>query len=143
MGAAMKTPMHLWMIGALSMLWGAFGTFDYLMRQTHNAAYLAQLSDAQKAYSATFPAWAAAGWAFGVWGCLDGSLLLLARSRNAVAAFGVSLAGVLVIIAYEYVVSPIPGELRLGTTIANVLLLGIAIVLFVYAHRMSAQRILR
>ena len=32
-------PRHLWIVGALALLWNSFGCFDYLMTQTANEAY--------------------------------------------------------------------------------------------------------
>ena len=91
-----RTPVHLWIVGALATIWNAFGGFDYLMTQTRNEQYLANFTDPQRVYFDSFPMWMEAAWAFGVWGGLLGSLLLLARSRFAVTAFGVSLAGLAV-----------------------------------------------
>ncbi len=89
-----KTPVHLWIVGGLSLLWNCFGGYDYVMTQTSNAAYLAKCSTPeQRAFFDSFPLWMEATWALGVWGALAGSVLLLLRSRHAVTAFAVSLAG--------------------------------------------------
>ena len=44
-------------------------------------------------YIADMPMWAHIGWSLGVWGSLLGSVLLLLRSRHALAGFVVSLLG--------------------------------------------------
>jgi hypothetical protein len=82
-----------WIVSGLSLLWNAFGCFDYTMTQTRNAAYLANFPPDVLAFIDSLPAWVHGAWAIGVWGSLLGSILLLARSRWAVAAFGVSLLG--------------------------------------------------
>ena len=66
--APRHTPAHLWIVGIVSLLWNAFGATDYTMTMSHNAAYLSAASAAQLAYVASFPAWAVALWALGVWG---------------------------------------------------------------------------
>src|SRR4051812_2966442 len=78
-----RTPVHLWTVAVLATIWNAFGCFDYLMTQTRNERYLAGFTDPQRVYFDSFPIWMESAWAFGVWGGLLGSLLLLARSRYA------------------------------------------------------------
>lgn len=139
-----KTPAHLWIIGVLSLLWNGFGAFDYVMTQTRNQAYLAQFTDAQRAYFESFPALAVAAWACGVWGALAGSLLLLARSRHAVTAFAVSLAGLAVSSIYQYGLSTPPADLVTGAMIGvNVVISIGATGLLVYAILMRRSGILR
>lgn len=91
----MKTPWHVWLIGALSLLWNAGGAFDYLMAHFAPDSYLAAATPEQRAYYEGFPVWATAFWALGVWGALAGSVLLLLRSRFAALSFGLSLIGLL------------------------------------------------
>lgn len=138
------TPKHLWAVGGLSALWNMIGAFDYTMTQTRNDGYLAQLTEGQRAYVESFPAWSEAAWAFGVWGALIGSLLLLARSRYAVLAFGLSLAGLLGTTLYQFVLSTPPEGMTGGAAIAlHLVIWAIAIALFVYARRMQAKGVLR
>lgn len=139
-----RTPLHLWIVAILATIWNGFGAFDYLMTQTRNADYLAHFTDPQRAYFESFPIWMEAAWAFGVWGGLAGSLLLLARSRYAVAAFAVSLAGLAVSTVYQYVLSTPPADMMTGAMIAmNVVIWAAAIGLLVYAIRMRAAGVLR
>src|SRR5262245_20347250 len=143
--ALAKAPVHLWIVGVVSLLWNAFGGYDYVMTQTDNEQYLSGmmgLSEADRAYFVSFPAWADAAWALGVWGAVLGSLLLLIRSRYAVWAFGVSLAGTVVSVLYQFALSPMPEDLR-GTWPLIVGVLIVAIALFVYAQRMQAKGVLR
>src|SRR6476646_8640666 len=75
------TPVHLWIVGILSLLWNAFGCFDYFMTETANQAYLAKMPADSLAYMNALPGWLTAFWAIGVWGGLAASVLLLMRSR--------------------------------------------------------------
>ena len=144
MEISVRTPVHLWIVGVLSALWNSFGVFDYVMTQTHNAAYFAQFTEAQLAYIEGFPTWSVAAWAFGVWGALAGSLLLLARSRHAVTAFALSLAGLAVSSVYQYGLLTPPAEFTTGVMIAlHVLIWIVAIALLAYALRMRRSGVLR
>jgi hypothetical protein len=37
---SMRTPVHLWIVGILSLLWNAMGCFDYVMTRMRNTDYL-------------------------------------------------------------------------------------------------------
>lgn len=135
-----RRPAHLWIVGALATIWNAFGCFDYLMTQTRNEAYLAHFTDPQRAYFESFPIWMEAVWAFGVWGGLAGALLLLARSRHAVTAFGVSLAGLAVSTVYQYVLTSPPADMMTGAMLGmNVAIWAAAIGLLLYARKMRQK----
>lgn len=139
-----RTPMHLWIVAVLATIWNAFGGFDYVMTQTRNEQYLAHFTDPQRAYFDSFPIWMEAAWACGVWGGLLGSLLLLARSRHAVAAFAVSLAGLAISTVYQYVLNSPPADMMTGAMIGmNIVIWAVAIGLLVYAMRMRKRGVLR
>jgi hypothetical protein len=144
MDGSAKTPVHLWIVAVLATVWNAFGAFDYLMTQTRNEAYLANFTDPQRIYFESFPVWMEAAWAFGVWGGFAGSLLLLLRSRYAVAAFAVSLAGLAISTLYQYVLTTPPADMMTGKMIGmNVGIWAIAIGLLLYAMRMRRNGLLR
>lgn len=149
MTEATKTPLHLWIVGGISTLWNAFGTTDYFMTRTRGAAWIDQMMpgvDSAKfmAYIDGFPLWASIGWALGVWLALAGSLLLLARSRHAVAAFAVSLAGAIVGIGYQ-LANPveIPEMAQGANGVMPYIIIAIAAVLLWYAQRQKAAGVLR
>lgn len=141
----MKAPIHLWIVGALSLLWHAGGAFDYVMVQLGNENYMNQLTDAQMAYLAGVPVWFEASWATGVWFSVIGSLLLLFRSRIAGTAFGISLAGLIVSSVYSFGIAEpstleTTGAFALWFTAAIVVVL---IALWVYARAMTRRGVLR
>ena len=141
--AASGRPWHLWLVGVLSALWNSVGAFDYTMTQTRNPAYLAQFTPEQLDYFASFPAWATGAWALGVWGAVAGSLLLLFRSRWAVQAFGIALAGLAGTTLFEVTANHPAG---LSTTSAWLFLASIwaiTALLLWYALRMRARAVLR
>ncbi len=140
-----KVPRHLWIVGGLSLLWNAFGGYDYVMTQSGNAEYLAMFSPEQKAFFASFPAWVEAFWAFGVWGSIAGSILLLMRSRHAVTAFIVSLAGLAVSSVWQFLLSgaDIGTVFGIGPMIMTAVIWAICIALLLYARRQVAAGVLR
>jgi hypothetical protein len=144
MAASAKAPVHLWTVGVLAALWNAMGATDYTMTQMRNAAWMAQMTPEQVAWIEQAPMITHASWALGVWGGLVGSLLLLARSRHAVTAFILSLAGLAVNTGYQ-MMTPMPsGHMDTASMIAlHAAIWAVAIGLLVYAIRMRARGVLR
>ena len=144
MAASARAPVHLWIVGVLAALWNAMGATDYTMTQTRNAAWMAQMTPEQIAWIEQAPMITHASWAFGVWGGLAGSLLLLARSRHAVTAFILSLAGLAVNTGYQ-MMAPMPsGHMDTAAMIVfHAAIWAVAIGLLVYAIRMRARGVLR
>jgi hypothetical protein len=141
LNAKPATPIHLWIVGVLSLLWNMFGCYDYLMSELSPTSYYASMgmSAESSAFMATLPAWLIAFWALGVWGSLVGSLLLLARSRRAVLAFALSLLGLAVSqLSQAFALQP-PEPAPVGLTLT----IWSALVFFlIYARSMAAKRVL-
>jgi uncharacterized membrane protein len=143
MTAVARAPWHIWAVGGISLLWNAMGGVDYTMSHMRNASYLAGMTPEQMAWFDGFPAWATSCWAFGVWGAIAGSLLLLARSRWAVAAFGVSLLGFVGSHIYQFT-SNAPASLNTGSGTAFAAVLGlVAVALLWYAWATRKQGVLK
>lgn len=137
-----KTPVHLWIIGVLTLLWNLMGAFDYLATQLELEFYMSQFTPEQLAYFYGFPAWAVSGWAFGVWGAVAGSLGLLLRKKWSVWAFAVSLAGMLVSSIYTLGLSDGAQMMGAGGVIFTVVIWAVAIFLLVYARAMANRGVL-
>ncbi|WP_338466728.1 hypothetical protein RXV95_14425 [Novosphingobium sp. ZN18A2] len=145
MNDAMKAraPWHLWAVGVAGLLWNSFGCYDYAMTNLRNPAYLAQLPPEMIAYLDALPAWLTGFWALGVWGSLAGSILLLARSRYAVAAFALSLLGLAITQGYQMTVA-MPGFARSDAMIAMQVVIAVVLVLQLwYAVRLRGAGVLR
>lgn len=140
-----KTPMHLWIVGVISLLWNSFGGYDYVMTQTENADYLAMFTPEQKAYFLSFPTWMEVFWALGVWGAVAGSVLLLMRSRHAVTALAVSLLGLAVSTFWQFFLSGVDTTALFGPVplVMNAVIWVICIALLLYARRQMANGVLR
>lgn len=139
MSERVPRPWHLWAVGVISLLWNAFGGYDYLMQNTRNADYIAQLPAEAVQHLDALPYWAIGFWTLGVWGAVLGSLLLLLRSRLAVWAFAGSLLGLAANTAYT-ATSELPSGEPIGLTIA---IWAVAIGLLIYAIRMRKAGVLR
>ena len=100
-----KTPVHLWIVGVVSLLWNCMGAFDYLATKLELESYMSQFSPEQLEYFYSFPSWMTAFWAFGVWGALAGSIGLLLRKKWAFYAFAVSVGGLFVTSIYNFVIT--------------------------------------
>lgn len=143
-GQSTARPWHLWVVGVLSLLWNCGGVIDYTMSKTRNADYLTSFSPEALAWFDGFPIWMNIAWALGVWGALAGSILLLLRSRWAVHAFAVSLAGLVVGTIYQFGVSDMPESLKTpGNWAFTAALWVVSILLLYYAARMRGRGELR
>lgn len=145
MNSETKTPISFWIISGLSLLWNAFGAFDYTMTQTKNAQYLAAFTPEQRAYFDSFPAWMDATWALGVWGALAGSVLLLLRNHHAVTAFGLSLVGLLVSSIWQFGVAEVKASeiMPPEAMYITIFIWVVAIALFFYARKKRSAGALR
>lgn len=95
MDGARSTPWWFWAVAAVSLLWNAYGGYDYTMSHLQGEAYYVKsgMTAAQIALMTAYPSWMHAVWAIGVWGSVAGSLLLLLRMRWALHAFLLSFLG--------------------------------------------------
>jgi len=137
-----RTPMHLWIVGILSLLWNAMGAFDYLASHLKLDFYMSQFTQAQLDYFYGFPAWATSGWALGVWGALLGSLGLLLRKAWSVWAFAVSLLGLAISSLYNLVLSDGMEIMGSGGAIFTAVIWIVAILLLVYSRRQIRSGVL-
>ena len=143
MNVSAKAPWHLWVVGIVSLLWNLFGAVDFTMTNTRNAAYLAQFPPEMMQIIDAFPIWAVIAWGCGVWGALIGSFALLLRSRGAVIAFAISLAGLAVSQYYQATVDmPASMETANMKAMTGAIWAG-AIFLLWYAWRQRKTGVLR
>jgi len=143
-GEGLRTPVHLWIIGILSLLWNLMGAFDYLATQLKLESYMANFNftPEQLEYFYNIPSWAVAGWAIAVWFALVGSIGLLMRKCWSVWVFGVSIAGMLVSTIHSYLLSNGLEMMGTGGLIFSVVIWAIAIGLFLYARAMCNKGVL-
>ena len=147
--ASARTPVHLWIVGILSLLWSCFGAYDYLMTRMRNVDYLANAMpgvdpNAVLAWIDGFPLWAQIGWGLGVWMGLLGSILLLLRSRWAVWSFLLSLIGAVLGLGYQMLMAaPMPGAGGMVAKMMPLVIIVIALALYLYARGLERKGVLR
>lgn len=141
--AARRAPVHLWIVGILSLLWNAMGAFDYLASQLEAEFYLSQFTPEQLEYFNAIPSWAVAAWALGVWGALAGSVGLLLRRAWAMWAFAVSILGLLFSSIYSFVLSKGVEVMGGGAMIFNGVIWAVAIFLLLYSRAQVKAGVLR
>jgi len=139
---ARRTPVHLWIVAVLAVLWSAMGAFDYLATQLQLGAYMGQFSEEQLAYFYGFPKWVVAAWAFGVWGGLAGSIGLLLRKKWAVWAYAISLAGMAISSIYTLFLTNGLEMMGEGSLFMTALIWVLAIFLLVYSIAMTKRGVL-
>lgn len=149
-GARPKTPWHLWVLGLVSLIWFAGGAYDYVMTKTVNMDYLGMAGrnvgvpvEVVLDYFGSYPLWANICWAFGVWGAVAGSILLLARSRFAVHALGNSVLGLLGSTIYAFI-SDLPPEFATTSQLVFTIAIWLSVfALALYANAMTNRGVLR
>lgn len=137
-----KTPIHLWIVGVVALLWNALGAFDYLATQIEWEPYMSQFTDEQLAYFYGFPSWAVACWAIAVWGGLLGAVGLLLRKRWAVWMFGASLIGMALSSLYNFALSNGAEFMGTGGVIFSVVIAVLAITLLLYSRWLARRGVL-
>ena len=140
-----STPTHLWVVGILSLLWNAYGAYDYTMSHIGGLEYFESMGlDAEAfAWFNALPTWSVAAWAVGVWGSVLGSILLLLRSRHAATAFLVSLVSAVLSFVYQYTLD-LPAAM--DTTMNRLMplvIVGAIVLQWWYARRQVASGVLR
>lgn len=142
-GSRRRTPVHLWIVGVLALLWNSMGAFDYLATQLRLDFYMSQFTQEQLDYFYGFPAWAVAAWAFGVWGAFAGSIGLLLRKAWSRWAFAISLAGMVVSSIYTLGMSNGAEIMGGGAMIFSLVIWAVGIFLVMYSFRLTKSGVLR
>lgn len=135
-----RAPAHLWIVGAVTLLFNAMGIVSYLTTKFGMLAEMGLTPD-QIAFMESYPAWISAFWALGVWGAFGGSVLLLARSRWAVPAMVVALIGLVGTTLGNYGVLDVPPGMQAPAL--DVAIWAVTLFLLVYARRMAKAGVLR
>ena len=139
---AVKTPIHLWIVGVLALLWNATGALDYVMTETKNEAYMAQFTPQQLEFFYGFPAWLVAFWAIAVWGGVLGAILLLLRKKLAVPVLAVSFVSMVVTAIHNYGFSGAADIVGTMGAVFTVIIFVIALALVMYAGSMAKRGVL-
>ncbi len=141
----MKTPIHLWIIGILALIWNMGGAYNYVAVKFRIDSLMSQMPQKMLDFFASVPPWYSAAWAIGVWFSLAGSLLLLLRSRIAGSAFAMGFLGLVIASIYTFALSPI--NMLEGASVREIIftvaIYIVLIILFIYARAMTRRGVLR
>ena len=139
-----RAPWHLWVVGALALLWNGFGVYDFIMSMTQGEPYLRSMgmTEAQIAYFNAMPSWTWVAWIVGVGGGFAGAILLLLRRRWALHAFVLSLLGLLASWVYTFALSN--GAEVMGAQLPmQFVIMGVCLALAAYAWWVTRRGLLR
>lgn len=139
------TPWHLWLVGALALLWNGFGAFDFTATLTKGEDHLRAMGMAGQMveYFNSLPGWTYVPWGIGVWGGVLGAIFLLMRKRLAEPAFVLSMIGAVASQLVGLFIYP-PPVVEGGAT-SHVLMyaiIAIAVLLWLYAFWMKRRTVL-
>jgi len=137
-----RPPRHLWVVGAVGLLWNLVGAYDYLMTETHNASYMGKFTPEQLVYFYGFPTWVVAAWAIAVWGGVLGTLLLLLRKRLAAPVLLVSFLAMIATSIHNFLLSDGVAVMGGGAVAFSGLIFAIALGLWLYARSMTQRGVL-
>ncbi len=136
------TPLHLWIVGIVSLLWNLVGAFDYLMTQFRVESYLAKFTPEQLDYYLNFPAWIEFFWALAIWSSVVASILLLLRIRWAGLAFMISLVSMVVTAVHNWGFTNAMEISGTGGLIFTIIIFIIAVLLVVYTRWMCKRDVI-
>ena len=142
MSQTVKTPVHLWIVSILAILWNAVGAYDYIATQYRIESYMSKFTPEQLEYFYAFPAWMDAAWAVGIWGAFLGAIALLLRKAWAVLLFGASILGLAVSTVYNFVLSDGAAAMGEGAAMFTGIIWIIALFLYFYAQAMTKRKVL-
>lgn len=138
-----RRPWHLWLVGIIGGLWSLMGVISFMLTQMHVDAVMSRYPPQQREYFESFPLWAVAFWAIGVFSGGIGCLLLLLKNR---VAFQVLLASAIAAIVFNLGGLFLLGGMAvmratggLGFTAVPII---VAAVLAYYARAMSTKGVL-
>lgn len=137
-----RTPIHLWIVGVLGLLWNGMAVFDFVATQIQLEPYMGQFGDEQLAYFYGFPSWVVAAWGIAVFGGFLGALALLLRKRWAILLFGLSLVGLTLSTIYNFGMTDGAAIMGSGAAMFTVVIWLVAILLFAYARAMAKKGVL-
>ena len=100
-----KPATWFWVVSGIALAWNLMGVMAYLGQVMMTPEALQALSEQQRAYYETVPAWATGAFAFAVWGGTLGSIFLLLRMKLATLVLIISFAGILVQMYHSFFIA--------------------------------------
>ncbi len=134
-----------WIVGGAALIWNLFGVMMYVMTVTATPeTYAAQgYNQEQIDFVMSTPAWVTSAFAIAVNAGSLAALFLLLRKSWAVPIFVLSLAAIVVLDVYNFVVRDTLDMLGMKAVYLQATILIVAILLVVYARYARGKRWLR
>ena len=134
-----KPTTAFWVIAVVALIWNLMGVMAYLGQAYMTDEALAALPEAERVFQENYPAWATAAFAIAVFGGAIGCILLLLRKKMATTLFIVSLIGVLVQMAYNFMMSKAAEVYGPGGMIMPVMVILIGFFLVWYSKQSTTK----
>ncbi len=128
-----KPPLWFWIVSVALFAWNLLGVLAYVQEATMAAEALQAMPAAERALLQSRPAWATAAFAFAVFGGASGCVLLLLRTRIAIAVLALSLLGVMVQMTHAFAIADSIAVYGPSGLIMPALVSTISILLIVFA----------
>lgn len=142
MSERVYTPWHVWIVGAVTLIWNMGGVVDYVLTKTKNEGYMSSFTPEQVEYFYNIPLIYTIFWALGVWGSLIGSVFILLRMKLSQTLFLISLIGYLGSLAYSLFLYRMPG-MEVGHYIFSAVIFIVIVLTLWYARAMTVRGVLR
>lgn len=127
-----KPNVGFWIISAVALIWNLMGVMNYIAQAYMTDEMKALLTNGQREYMETVPAWATAAFAIAVFTGVIGCLLLLLRKRMAKTLLLVSLLGVIVQMSHGFM-SGIKDVYGPGGILMPIMIIGLSLFLVWYS----------
>lgn len=141
---ARPAPWHLWLVGALMLIWNVASCYSYVMTLSQNSAYFRATGVTPQiaTYFASVPAWYVVAWTIGVWGGLLAAVGLLLRKSWALWLVVASQLS-MVVNSFATLLNPTAREVldKVGV-IGAIATIAVAIFLVTYALAMKRRNVL-
>ncbi|WP_421762897.1 hypothetical protein [Ekhidna sp.] len=133
-----KPPTWFWVVSILAFVWNLLGVGAYLSQAYASDDVIAQMEQAMQDLINQTPAWVTAAFAVAVWGGALGCLLLLLRKKLAQTVLIISVAGIVVQMFYNVVMSNSMEVYGPGGIVMPIMTLAIGIALVFLAKKGTA-----
>ena len=123
-----------WIVGIIALTWNIIGVITYLMTVTIGPDALADMPEAERALYTNIPTWVTSAYAIAVFSGLLGCVFLLMRKAWALPVFIISLAAILVQMAYTLFVSEVISVQGIGAIGLPIFVILVAAYLVWHTH---------
>lgn len=137
---AVYVPVHLWVVGVLSLLWNAAGAYTIIMAQ---AGKLPTMNPDEIAYYEAQSAWFVIVTDIALVSAIVAAISLLLRSRAAVEMYLLSFIAIVITNTYDLVAGTSRAFANHGALVVTGIIVLLALLQFYYSRKMLKRKVLR